>query len=75
MRVFNLSSQIALTGYCFLDTVINQYIVFLVPDWSRVRTSKWTPSKTFLLFSDNLAVALGFLTLQDKHNICTLSYK
>ena len=26
-----------------------------------------------LLFSDNLAVVLNFWTLQDKHNICTLS--
>jgi len=26
----------------------------------------------FLLFLDNFAVALGFLTLQDKYNICTL---
>ena len=29
--------------------------------------------RLFLLFSDNLAVVLDFLTLQDKHNITTLS--
>ena len=27
----------------------------------------------FLIFIDNLAVVLGFLTLQYKHNMCTLS--
>ena len=27
----------------------------------------------FLLFLENLAVVLGFLTFQDKHNISTLS--
>jgi hypothetical protein len=29
--------------------------------------------RLFLLILDNLAVDLSFLTLQDKHNICTLS--
>jgi hypothetical protein len=42
-----------------------------------VQTSQKTPLKmmrmtVFLLFSANLAVVLCFLTLQDKHNICTL---
>ena len=64
------------------------WLVFLVPDsyWVTVRNcnimsgdvtrghhKKWWEWRLFLLFLDNFAVALGFLTLQDKHNIRTLS--
>lgn len=61
--------------------------VFLVPDSRsmKVRNSnvitvenrwhhwKWLDRLMFLLYSDKLTVVLEFLTLQDKHYICTLS--
>ena len=73
---------------CLLCTVIDQDVVFLVPDpcWATVRIGnsrnaevtedtkkKWLKQHLFLLFLDNLTVVFSCLTLQDKHNICTLS--
>ena len=34
---------------------------------------KWLEWQLFPLFLNNLTVVLGFLTLQDRHNICTFT--
>jgi hypothetical protein len=71
----------------FLYMIIDQDIVFLVPDscWAMVRNGnsisrlhrghhqKQFKGCLIMLFLDNLAVILGSLTLQDKYNIHTLS--
>ena len=78
---FYLSSQVVLAGYFLLYTVTDQDIIVLVPG-GRKRTQymrgrhwghhqKRLERRLFLLFLDNLAVVLGILTFQDKHNIGT----
>ena len=72
----------------YSQSVTDQDIVFLVPDpcWATVRignsrnaevtedtNKKLLKQHLFLLFLDNLTVVFSCLTLQDKHNIRTLS--
>ena len=56
---------------------IQCYVIKFVNDLRQVAVVLWVlwfPQPIMiLLFIDNLAVVLSFLTLQDKHNTCTLS--
>ena len=86
--LYEWSNFIDWINFCYIRSLI-KYIVLLVPDscWAIVRYSNNTrPDYTdetikknqlnrclFLLFLNKLAVVLGFLTLQDKHIIRTLS--
>ena len=84
------SSQIALTGEKTVLQVMEQEIVFLVPDSCRATVKNGNNVSAnltedaietdqnnccFMLFSDNLVVVLELLILQDKHDIPTLSMK
>jgi hypothetical protein len=64
-------------GVVDLVYLIQCYVIKFFNDLRQVRVVLWVlwfPQPIMiLLFIDNLAVVLSFLTLQDKHNTCTLS--
>ena len=87
MHWFYSGSQIALTDFFLLFKITDQDISFLVldscyptvrngysisPDFKRKHQNTIRTAFVSALL-DNLAVILGFLTLQDKHNMRTWS--
>jgi len=74
-----------LINFCYITVTDNRYRYPVIPDSCRVMVrngnsisadfTEHTIKKQhlFLLFLDNLAVTLVFLTLQDKYNIRTLT--
>ena len=59
-----------------IDGHLDQNKAFLVPDSGKQQIVRNDNSiSLFLIFSDNLALVVDFLTLQNKQNTCTLLVK